>query len=286
MATNFRHQARQAIARAKAILEGDSVAPEHLRYAALDVRMAMEALTYERAHSYRKELPESAYETWQPRKLMQVLLDIDPNADRDSSLRIGREQTYGVPATEMQDLGHETVLNMGKLKKHYDALGSYLHMPTLKQLQADGDMSLGKLRTRLDKIIAYVDAVLSSPIFTINFGTFSTAPCIRCEKEIRWRIPRDKDRLDAVCRECDAPYELIVTEDRQVRWEPKQHPIKCAHPECGEISFLWEDQFEIGSIWICGACVGHNQIVRMNRPINEDGTPWQPDPSPPPPERT
>ncbi len=168
---NFRHQARQAIARAKVMLEDNSVAPEHLRYAVLDVRMAMEALTYERAHSYRKELPESAYETWQPRKLMQVLLDIDPNADRDSSLRIGREETYGVPATEIQDLGHETVLNMGKLKKHYDALGSYLHMPTLKQLQADGGMSLDKLRTRLDEIIAYVDAVLSSPIFTINFGT-------------------------------------------------------------------------------------------------------------------
>lgn len=277
---NFRHQARQAIARAKSLLEAESVAPEHLRYAALDVRMAMEALTYERAHSYRKELPESAYETWQPRKLMQVLLDIDPNADRDSSLRIGREEIYGVPATEMHDLGHETVLNLGKLKKHYDALGSYLHMPTLKQLQADEGASFDKLRKRLGQIIEYMETVLRSPIFTINFGTFSTAPCSRCDNQIRWRVPRDKDRLDAVCRECDAPYELIVTQDREVRWEPKQHPIECPHPECGETSFMWEDQLEPGNVWICDYCNRRNALMLMNRAINQDGTLRQPDPEP------
>lgn len=268
------------------MLEGDSVAPEHLRYAALDVRMAMEALTYERAHSYRKELPESAYDTWQPRKLMQVLLDIDPNADRDSSLRFGREETYGVPATEMHDLGHETVLNMGKLKKHYDAVGSYLHMPTLKQLQSDDGVSLDKLRTRLVEIIAYVDAVLKSPVFTINFGNFSTAPCSRCEKEIRWRIPSDRDRLDAVCRECDAPYELIVSEDGQVLWEPKQHPIRCPHPECGETSFMWEDQFKVGTVWICDHCNRRNALMLMNRALNEDGSLRQPDSDPPSSEET
>ena len=278
MIINFRHQAREAIVRAKKMLDAETVPPEHLRYAALDVRMAMEALTYERAHSYRRELPQSAYETWQPRKLMQVLLDIDPNADRDSFLRIGREESFGVPAAEMTDLGRETVLNLATLKKHYDALGSYLHMPTLKQLHSDDNASLQSLRERLARIVEYVDAVLRSPVFTINFGNFSTAPCSRCEKEIRWRIPRDKDRLDATCRECNAPYELVITGDGDVRWDPKQHPIQCAHPECGKTSFLWADQFEIGNAWTCDYCERRNGLALMNRALDQNGAPREPGP--------
>lgn len=273
MTQNFRHEARQAIARAKSLLEGDSVKPEHLRYAALEARLAMEGLTYERAHSYRNELPETAYETWQPRKLMQVLLDIDPDADSNSSLSFGLEETYGVAPPEMSDLGQETVLNMATLKKHYDALGSYLHMPTLKQLKSDNGPSFDRLQKRLEDIIAYVEIVLRSPIFNINFGVFSTAHCTRCEAEIRWRIPRDVETLEALCRECGAPYDLVVLEDRQVRWDARQHPVTCAHPECGETSFMWEDKIEPGGVWICAACEGHNHLVLMNRAITPDGKP-------------
>lgn len=75
---NFRQDARDAIERAKEMLEGGNVQGHQLRYAALEVRMAMEALTYERAQSYKAELPESAYDTWQPKRVMQLLLDIDP----------------------------------------------------------------------------------------------------------------------------------------------------------------------------------------------------------------
>ena len=275
MTQNFRHEARQAISRAKSLLEGDSVKPEHLRYAALDARLAMEALTYERAHSYRQELPESAYDTWQPRKLMQVLLDIDPNADTNSSLSFGLEETYGVPATEMTFLGQETVLNLSTLKKHYDALGSYLHMPTLKQLQTNGGPSFEKLKTRLDTIIAYVATVLESPISNINFGSFITGQCIRCGAEVRWRIPFDAQKLAAVCRECDAPHDLTILEDRQVRLDPRQYPVKCAHPECGETSYMWGDQIKPGYAWICEACSQNNCLTLINRAMGADGQPLQ-----------
>ena len=47
MPVNFRHRAREALARAKA--EIDSGEPERLKYAALELHMAIEAVTYERA---------------------------------------------------------------------------------------------------------------------------------------------------------------------------------------------------------------------------------------------
>ena len=51
--------------------------------------MAMEALTYDRALAYKDEFPPDEYETWQPIKVMSVLLEIDPTTDKNSSISFG-----------------------------------------------------------------------------------------------------------------------------------------------------------------------------------------------------
>jgi hypothetical protein len=87
MQLSFRQKARDALHRAKD--EMNSASLERLKYAALELRMAMECLTYERASSYAGELPPAEYATWQPRKLMQLLLEINPRADKNSSIAFG-----------------------------------------------------------------------------------------------------------------------------------------------------------------------------------------------------
>lgn len=119
---NYRNEARKYLKRSKEELDtGDN---ERLKYAALELRMAMEALTYDRAFAYKDEFPPDEYETWQPIKVMSVLLEIDPTTDKNSSIAFGLEERPGVPASVMQSLGEEKVLNMATLKSHYSALGS------------------------------------------------------------------------------------------------------------------------------------------------------------------
>jgi hypothetical protein len=166
---DFRSDVHDAIVRAKKHLETTSPSHEALRYAALDVRMAMEALTYERAQIYAEELPASVYETWQPRKLMRQLLDLDPSADQGGSLSVGEEED-GQPATVLTFVGTETVLSMASIKRHYDALGSYLHMPTVAQIREEGLSQLAGAEKRLRTIIAQIDAVLASQVFNVSFG--------------------------------------------------------------------------------------------------------------------
>lgn len=64
MSPNFRHLAREALARARAELASE--ASSRLKFAALELRMAIESVTYERALSYKDEIPPSEYRTWQP----------------------------------------------------------------------------------------------------------------------------------------------------------------------------------------------------------------------------
>lgn len=103
MNVSFRNEARRALERAKAELE--TMRQDRLKYAALELRMAMEALTYDRANAYKAEIPPSEYEAWQPRKVMLLLLDIDPDADKNSAISVGAEKEPGKPAKDMNFLG-------------------------------------------------------------------------------------------------------------------------------------------------------------------------------------
>lgn len=87
MRMDYRDTARHALARAKTELaSGD---PDRLVYAALEIRKAMEAVTYGRAKSYEDEIPKVQYRTWQPRKIVEYLTKIDPKAVIGSSVAVG-----------------------------------------------------------------------------------------------------------------------------------------------------------------------------------------------------
>jgi CHAD domain-containing protein len=70
-APDFRDRARMSLKRAKSELESHD--PHRLRYAVLELRDAMEALTYDRLRAYRAEIPPEEYATWQPRKVVAML---------------------------------------------------------------------------------------------------------------------------------------------------------------------------------------------------------------------
>ncbi|MCA9395089.1 MAG: hypothetical protein KC900_12870 [Candidatus Omnitrophica bacterium] len=259
MTANYRTLAREHLKCAKNELSTNS--DQRLKYAALELRMAMEALTYDRALAYKDEFPPSEYETWQPRKVMSVLLEIDPMADKDCSLAIGVEEQYGVPAPQMSPLGSEKVLSMKILKKHYDALGSYLHVQSMKQFRTGTVLDFDKFRNRCEEISEYASQVLTSSVFNVTLGSFSKINCAECDKPIRKRIPPGQSEVMAECFECKATYTLTDEGDGKIMWNPHQHEIKCANPDCDQKIFLWHHELEVGRHWTCKTCNVENSIV-------------------------
>ncbi len=256
MTLSFRHQARESVSRARVELASDDKA--RLKFAALELRMAIEAVTYERAISYREEIPPAEYCTWQPKKVMQLLVDIEPNADKGASIAFGLEEVPGVAAQEMTSLGAEKVFSLRAIKEHYDALGSYLHLRTLKQLEAAGEPDLAKLHERCVTIIELLDGVLSSPVFNINFGTFSSIACMNpgCGKTVRRRIPSGKDLLPAACTECGMGYELTVAADGQCHWRPVLEEVPCPGPSCDVVFRVSPGELKPGRRLVCHKCGG------------------------------
>ncbi|MBW3571124.1 MAG: hypothetical protein KY467_08460 [Gemmatimonadetes bacterium] len=255
---NYRNEARLRLDAAKnELTSGDDA---RLKYAALELRMSMEALTYDRALAFKDEFPPAEYQTWQPKKVMLVLLEIHPSADADRALAIGGPAEEGVPASIMHSLGTERVLNMRALKKHYDALGSYLHLPSMKQTIEGRTVDSAKLRKRCEELAALIDDVLSSRIFNVTLGVFSTMNCFRCERPIRKRV-QDEQEAVAECFDCHATYSLVPVENGQIEWHPKGRDVACPREGCAGRIFVWEADQQVGKHWECNTCGGRNALV-------------------------
>lgn len=255
---NYRNYARKCLRLCEEELRNSN--NERLKHAALELRMSMEAITYDRALAYKDEFPPAEYETWQPRKVMKVLLDIDPLADKDRSFAFGEEED-GVPPQVMRSLGAEKVLNMATLRKHYDALGSFLHVQSIKQIRAEKSLDFDKMRLRCEEIAEYIRAVLVSPVFNVTIGSFATMECVECGKLIRKRIPHRQKEVKVECYECHASYLIVDKGKDKVEWQPQQHLVECGKDDCNHKIVVWPHELEVGRSWTCPSCKGRNTFA-------------------------
>src|SRR5437868_10079330 len=105
MKHDFRHRARKHVKNAKELLAqaGENAA----RYACLECRMAIEALTYQTLEAYLSEVPNSVMAQWTPKKVMDELLEVDPRADKSVTLFAGIEETPGIASKDMKYIGQD-----------------------------------------------------------------------------------------------------------------------------------------------------------------------------------
>ena len=269
MKIQYRSLARQATERAKAILAAGI--DDQLRYAALELRLAMEALTYDRAQAYAKEIPPEELSTWQPDKVMRVLLEIEPTADSSYTLTMGEEPYQGGTPQEMHSMGTDTVFSLADLQKHYHAVGSVLHMPTMQQIEKAKLLDVIKLRARLEAIAQDLTRSLASPIWNSTFGNFASLDCGRCGKPIRKRMPSGQGSVAAKCFSCGAQYQVSLLEDGKIWWEPQTREAKCSTKGCQGNFVFWLDEIKPGAHWSCSECHKRFRIQLGISPNNEAG---------------
>ncbi len=270
MSRNFRQDARTALARAKTELE--SASQERLRYAALELRLSIEALTYDRAQAFATEIPPDEYDTWQPQKLLQVLLEIEPTADKCSTIRFGEEPSPGQTPSVMHTLGSETVFDLRTSKKHYSALGSFLHAPTLKQVEERGGADFVRLHDRCGEIVASLEAALASPVYNVTIGSFAQLACMECGKPVRKRFPVGREVVDVECFECHAGYRLSLAAPGKVNWEPMQQSITCPTKSCHHTFAIWNHEVKPGAHWKCLKCEHRYRISYAILPDGDEPT--------------
>lgn len=270
MVPNYRNVARENLEIAKAHIserKGGTAA-----YAALHLRMAIEALSYERFELYKDEFPDQAYKTWQPRKLMQMMLDIDPLADTGMTLSIDLEGTPESPSGNYTEIGSEEVIKLSLIKENYDALGSYLHVPTISQLEKVKVKSEEKIWDRCAEISGSIDKILASRMFKLNMNQHTIIECDRCGAEIKRRMSRGVEERKVGCANCGAGYLIKPNDSGSYNWFLLKHEVTCPNEKCGEVDDVWISDISAGEFWTCPSCktlYEFREVLRMV-PVGEE----------------
>src|ERR1035441_8960270 len=108
-------------------------ADDLLGYAALDLRRCLEAMVYQKLWARKNWIPLDIARTWQPPQAFAALLSIEPEAGRDMTLAVGPASSTPneIPASDsFRSLGVERRPQLRWLKKTYNKLGNFLHVPS------------------------------------------------------------------------------------------------------------------------------------------------------------
>lgn len=175
--------AREALDRAKGLLADEDDAA--LRYAALELRHALEALVYENALRFSDELIGEDFAVWQPTRLLEQLLEIDPVADASLEILL-KDPESG----EWLSLGHDRRISLRELKKPYFALGNHLHTPSIAQMKRKGAQKPTALRKRCHECIELVERDLNATMRLGRMAIFGHFDfnCQECGTLIRRRL--------------------------------------------------------------------------------------------------
>ena len=203
MKPDYRHRAREHVKAAKALLAKPG--EDNARYACLELRMGIESLTYQTLETYLSEAPNSVMAQWTPKKVMDELLEVDPRADKSVTLFVGIEETPGVESKDMKYLGEDKRFTVKWGNKAHNALGNFLHEPTIADFKAGKDSSDAAARKKAQEIIDELDGILKTTLFNVNFGQFVSFSCA-CGFAIRRKAEVLDPAKPVACGGCGRQY--------------------------------------------------------------------------------
>lgn len=268
MRVDYRALARQRVEEARAFIADEGM-PSH--YAALALRMALEAMIYGVASNYTDDLPP-AHARWQAGKLLEQLLAIDPMCDLTFVLKMEDPEREG--EDKFVEIGTDRRISLTTVKRHYDALGNFVHTPTLAQTDAGKIPDEGKRRARCVELLEKIDHALQGTMWNFSFNWNSEIDCMRCGEKLKRRVvrlhqgPFDKaEYVEVKCHECDAAYK-ITKEENSYLWHANVTRIPCRNPQCVEVLHIWSSDLVAGKRIECKAC---GTVNRVDFAISNDG---------------
>jgi hypothetical protein len=220
--------------RAKELLaNGDE---DSLIYCCLELRLCIELICYRRLRFYAEHLPSSATRLWRAKEVLATLLELDPTAGTDYSLAMGLERSDGSTGQAFH-VGTYKAITKEFLSEYYDEFSSFLHAPTIAEVQAGTRRDVNRVRALAEKAITVLEDIAGHS-FQSSFGPVIEFPCESCGTRLRRRTERLKidDKVRCLERTCRAEYEITFPAEGQFLRKMVQIDLKC--PSCSEVSYF------------------------------------------------
>lgn len=245
------HEAFEHVSRARSLMTTDELA--QLRYAALELRMAIEAAFYRFLPLYKEDLSDDLLREWHPRRILDALIEIDPGVERDSTIRMGFTPPRGEPLRPFMERRQRGVTRK-LLRDYYHKPGSFVHATR----PHDRPKNISKLKTFLEAAATRLEEHCRETTILMNAKPAVTIEC-ECGRTFRRSIHAVRAKGVAVCPSatCGAIFDL--TENTSgVYVKPRQETFVC--PECQTPNYFLSHRLHPGVTFACLGCNTSFQI--------------------------
>ena len=167
---DFREIAHLHHSAAKRLLQKQEV--RYVRYACLELRLAIEALVFELLEVYLSEVSNSVMKKWTPRKIMDELLRATGDVDSSITIHVAVD-----PAGDDEDednwmfAGTEYRFTAKWADKAHNALSNFLHIPTLKQQAEARVPNAQSMKSKAQDIFSELDKVFEFKYYAHKCGS-------------------------------------------------------------------------------------------------------------------
>lgn len=244
-----------------------------IRYAALECRLALEEICYDRLSLAHKYIPIEKVRAWQPPQLLKFLFnEVEPSLLGGSKLSISKTPTDSLrelsrkdyEAIEWVEVGEQSTLDVGKISKLNYKISGHLHskMPSEKGHNVSVDSE--KLKRHINEVVDELERLSNGKIDFFWPQDTRSFECLCGEDIVRTKHSLENAKvitcLSSSCRITYAPqlttkgYELL----RRVA------TINCPHCGCSiPQEFTDLEKLSIGSEWAteCSSCKGKLKLT-------------------------
>jgi hypothetical protein len=244
----------QYLENAKKIIEQNEGC--NLRYACLELRMAIELHVYQKIKFYsRRHGTKALHKRWEANKALKILCQLEPKADKSYSLYIAKEIAPNIADSDFKKIGDHEALSISWLNKHYNKLGSYLHLSNVDAEEPKPDLEYVK------STIAQLEKVEKNSLLS-NFSKVINFNCFKCEE----KITCCEDALpskEILCPNSDCNGSYSAEEDEH-NWKFKFNGSEFSCPNCDHINFYITSEIQLNVKIQCFGCKTYYKIVGHN----------------------
>lgn len=219
---------------------------QSLTYAALECRLTLEYLCYERFKLYFSYLSENDLKNWQPKHIIKQISDeVDNNVSREFSISISDEKIGGrSPETKEEfesikytPLGTQSELKFNKLHQLWNGVSNVaLHIP-VPSILSDNISIYGnkdKIRKKVLEVVSFLLGMKGNLLMGGSFGEEYSFNCFSCGTKIKRPVKnlQNKTALSCINPKCIESY--VVKKDKNDKFELIRSIFKFSCIGCNE----------------------------------------------------
>lgn len=226
------------------LLEQDT--EQSLTYAALECRLTLEYLCYERFKLYFSYLSESDLKNWRPKHIIkQISDDIDDNVSKEFSISISAEKIDGeLPKTKEEfesikytPLGTQSELKLNKLHQLWNGVSSVaLHIPVPSI--SSGNLSIygdkGNIRKKVNDVVSFLSGIKGNLLMGGTFREEFGFNCFVCDTKIKRPVRNLQNETVVSCINPKCQESYVIQKDRNDEFEVIRRVIKFSCAGCNE----------------------------------------------------